>query len=229
MAVAFIVPEQKEVIFENVTESLRAILPIFGAHPLSNLFNEYPILLVEGEDDERIWQQALRSSQGTLKLFPCSVNSITQLNIYENKVHEILRTIYDSAIAFSLRDQDDSGFEISDVGPVKRMKLGCRTAENLILTDDVLNKLNVSWESLKERIDKWLETNSNHAHFTVMSSFKEGNYDRKMFDIKIIRIDLMGLLESNKPWEVVVGQAIANIQLKKQPSPDSLQDFLGQN
>lgn len=40
--------------FKPVTDIERKILPIFGAHPLSNVFNESPILLVEGEDDERI-------------------------------------------------------------------------------------------------------------------------------------------------------------------------------
>ena len=53
-SVVFIVPQQIQVKFAPIGESLRKVLPIFGAHPLSNVFNENPIFLVEGEDDERI-------------------------------------------------------------------------------------------------------------------------------------------------------------------------------
>lgn len=38
--------------FKTVTDTDRSILPIFGAHPLSNVLNQSPIFLVEGEDDE---------------------------------------------------------------------------------------------------------------------------------------------------------------------------------
>lgn len=53
--------------FKPVGSVDKAILPIFGAHPLSNVFNQAPVLLVEGEDDERIWQQAVRSAQGRIR------------------------------------------------------------------------------------------------------------------------------------------------------------------
>jgi predicted ATP-dependent endonuclease of OLD family len=69
--IGFITPAQMEIPFVSIGDSLRSILPIFGAHPLSNVFNRKPILLVEGEDDERVWQQAARTSQGKLQIWPC--------------------------------------------------------------------------------------------------------------------------------------------------------------
>ncbi|MFZ5500605.1 MAG: hypothetical protein ACOY58_01655, partial [Candidatus Micrarchaeota archaeon] len=69
----FTVEDELEFDFRAISDLYRKILPVFGAHPLSNVFNRAPILLVEGEDDERIWQQAVRTARGRLKLFPCSV------------------------------------------------------------------------------------------------------------------------------------------------------------
>lgn len=52
--VALMEPGQKGIEFRQIDEVYRRILPVFGAHPLSNVFNEAPLLLVEGEDDVRI-------------------------------------------------------------------------------------------------------------------------------------------------------------------------------
>ena len=77
--IAFMTFGQRELVFQPVSEVYRKILPVFGAHPLSNVFNEAPILLVEGEDDERIWQQAVRTAQGRIKIFPCSVGGVGEM------------------------------------------------------------------------------------------------------------------------------------------------------
>jgi predicted ATPase len=227
LSIDFITKGQKTIHFKDVSETYRKILPIFGAHPLSNLFNEAPIFLVEGEDDERIWQQAIRTSQGNIKIYPCAVDSIDNLNQYEIKVSEIINSIYDSAKAYSLRDRDEETEEINDNLPVIRMRLSCRAAENLLLADEVLSRLDVDWKILQSRIELWLKNNPNHSHFVVMKDFKNSGYDRKNYNLKKIRNDLMGILESSKPWEVVVGQAIASIEYCENYQENSLQDYLG--
>lgn len=228
LTIEFIVSGQTEINFKGVSETYKRILPIFGAHPLSNLFNESPILLVEGEDDERIWQQAIRTSQGALKVYPCAVDSIDRLNEYEIQVSEIINSIYDSAKAYSLRDRDDGENEINDMPPVIRMRLSCRAAENLLLSDEVLTTLGTNWGELKSKIDVWLSSNLNHSHFEVMNDFKNSGFNRKRFNLKKIRNDLMGIIESSKPWEVVVGQTIAITDYINNPSQDSLQEYLGE-
>ncbi|MEK7472886.1 MAG: AAA family ATPase [Patescibacteria group bacterium] len=208
---AFMSFEQKELNFREISAVYRKVLPVFGAHPLSNIFNEAPILLVEGEDDERIWQQAVRSSNGTIKLYPCSVDSVSNINDFEQEAKEIIQSVYDKAKGYSLRDKDNNTEEINDLPPIIRMRLACRNSENLLLTDEVLGALNITWDQLKERIDIWLSTNTQHPHFSVMNGFKEGGYDRRNFDIKEVRNDLMGVVGSAKPWEVVVGQSISSL------------------
>lgn len=228
ISIEFMVAGQVKIDFKKVSDIYRRVLPIFGAHPLSNLFNESPIFLVEGEDDERIWQQAVRTSEGTLKLYPCAVGSIDNLNSYEDQVKQIVNSIYDSAKVYSLRDRDESVEEINDTPPVIRMRLSCRAAENLLLTDEVLARLNISWEELKSKIESWLDNNRAHAHFAVMKSFKDTCFNRKSFDLKKIRNDLMGIMESNNIWEVVVGQTIAQTTYIENPAVDSLQAYLGE-
>jgi len=202
---------QKEADFKVISEVYRRVLPVFGAHPLSNIFNEAPILLVEGEDDERIWQQAVRSSNGKIKIYPCSVNSVNSMKDFEQEAQKIIQTVYDKAKGYSLRDKDDSTEEIIDLLPIIRMKLSCRNAENLLLTDEVLSALGVTWDQVKERIGTWLKANAQHTHFSIINGLKNGGYNRKNYDIKEIRNDLMGIIGSAKPWEVAIGQSIAGL------------------
>ena len=208
---AFMAFGQKELNFKTVSSVYRKILPVFGAHPLSNVFNENPIMLVEGEDDERIWQQVVRSSDGKIKIYPCSVDSVSRMNDFEQETQKIIQTVYDDAKGYSLRDKDDGTETIDDLLPIVRMKLSCRNAENLLLSDETLGNLNITWDQLKMRLDAWIDANKGHSHYSTMQGFRSGGYDRKGYDIKEIRNYLMGIIGRPKPWEVVVGQTIANL------------------
>lgn len=209
----FMQSKQTKLEFKAISDVYRRVIPVFGAHPLSNIFNEAPILLVEGEDDERIWQQVVRSSSGRIRLYPCSTESITNMNSFEKESQQILQSIYDNAVGFSLRDRDDDSEEIiNDMPPIVRMKLSCSKAENLLLTDEVLGSLGTKWDELINGIDDWLIKNQLHPHYKTMKKFKDDGLSRKDFDIKEIRNDLLGIIGTSKPWEIVVGQAIANLR-----------------
>lgn len=209
--------------FKEISEMYRTILPIFGAHPLSNLFDQNPIILVEGEDDVRIIQQALRTSNGQLKMYPCSVGGNGSLPDYENAVIEIINGVYDDAKAYSLRDRDDGDEGITDSPPLVRYKTSCRAAENLILSDEVLQNLGTTWADLEASIDNWLSNFNSHSKHGVMTDFKNGGFDRKGFDLKEIRNVLVGLTPSSKPWEVAVGQVIGKV------ATDEIPKDLGEN
>lgn len=155
--VAFMGNLQRRLNFAPVVPALKAVMPIFGAHPLSSVFNERPILLVEGEDDERIWQQASRSSEGAIRIWPCAAGDIQRLNEYETKAQSIIEAVYDDAKAYSVRDRDDATYEIDDLGPITRARLNCRSAENLLVTDDVLASLGTDWPTMQGGLETWLE------------------------------------------------------------------------
>ena len=161
--IAFITFDQKVINFVPVSDIYRRVLPVFGAHPLSNVFNRAPVWLVEGEDDERVWQQAVRSSKGRIKIYPCSVDGISKMNDFEQETKKIMATVYDNARGYSLRDRDDDEEKIDDMLPIVRMKLACRTCENLLLSDEVLKSLDCTWEQLEKLIDNWLCVNKEHS------------------------------------------------------------------
>lgn len=221
--------EKRRFEFKNISTIYKKVLPIFGAHPLSNLFNESPIFLVEGEDDLRIWQQAVRSSDSTLKIYPCSVDSVTQMNEYETEIANILLSIYDNPIAYSLRDKDDGPETIDDSNFINRFRLSCRNAENLILTDEVLSNLGSNWQDLKAQIERSISIEALPRHRELLQ-FKESGYDRKNHQIKSLRNTLIGLTGSEKPWEVAVGQVIGQIKkgdIRKDFSDFKICNFLG--
>src|SRR5579863_1508262 len=214
--------------FSPVSDMDQVILPIFGAHPLSNVFNQAPALLVEGEDDERVWQQAVRSSQGRIRLYPCAVDSVDRLAEYETEVNNVIDAVYDNARAFSLRDRDLHPEMINDVGHVTRMRLSCRAAENLMLSDDVLASAQKDWPTFQESVIAWVAANTNHQYHADMQAFIGGGFDRKGHDLKAVRNILVGLI-SNKPWEVLVGQQIATLSVNPiAPTEGSLGDYLGE-
>ncbi|MHB8270306.1 AAA family ATPase [Bradyrhizobium sp.] len=226
--VGFVISAQTEVNFVPIGEALRKILPVFGAHPLSNVFNKSPILLVEGEDDERIWQQAARTSQGKLQIWPCAAGDIQSLDEYENEVEAIAGAVYEHPLAYSLRDRDLGPYEIADKTIVKRMRFHCRAAENLILSDDVLKFLGTDWQPMEEAIEDWLGKYPEHQQYAAMVAFKDGGFDRCQSEVKALRNIFMMLAESGKPWEVAVGQTIAGLLVGPAATGEhSLTNYLG--
>lgn len=226
--VSFMRGGDQEVSFKPVTGVGRSILPIFGAHPLSNVFNEAPILLIDGEDDERVWQQAVRSSEGRIRVYPCAVDGADRFTEFETEVSNLIEAVYDEAVGYSLRDRDLDPEEIDDTGPIIRMRLSCREVENLMMSDDALNLAETDWLTFQEMIRTWIEGNSEHQYFAEVQAFLEGGFNRKDHDLKAIRNILIGLV-SNKPWEVLVGQAIARLSINVgADGPGSLRDFLGE-
>lgn len=233
ISITFMKSGDKNLIFTPINDVYKKILPIFGAHPLSNIFNESPILLVEGEDDERIWQQSVRSSNGNIKIYPCACGSVTQIAEYERDVKTIIQSVYDTAKVYSLRDGDDNFDEIDDDLPIIKLKLKCYSAENLLLTDEVLESLSTDWEEIKDKIADWIDEKKTkqHPHYTTMNDFMSGGFDRKKFKIKDIRNDLMGIIGSEKPWEIAVGQVLSRLTKQvttKYSDPGSIYNFLGE-
>jgi len=219
----------QELIFKEVQDSMRSILPMFGAHPLSNIFNQKPPLIVEGEDDERIWQAAVRRSEGRISVYPCVAGDIQSMNQYEIGARQIIESVYDDAIAYSLRDRDDVETDvIDDIGTVKRFRLNCRNAENLIVTDDVLHLLGSDWTALQTDLQKWMEDNPNHSRHADVLSFQDGGWDRRNHPLKDLRMLIVGLTGSNKPWEIAVGQAVAGLKDSDHAGEDCLKNYLGE-
>lgn len=204
------------------------VLPIFGAHPLSSEFNRSPILLVEGEDDKRVIDQLVRSSQGRIMFTPCVVGTVDEMNKWENWLNEFLPSIYDEPKAFSLRDLDSSEqSELEDVGRVCRARLNCYAIENLLLTDECLNTHGFQPSDFQRRLVKWVTDCPDHSAYATLKIVSERFDDRRTISIKDARNVLLALLKDPKPWEVIVGQLLATNIDSSSTSRHSIREYLG--
>ena len=205
----------QETKFRQADKTWKAILPMFGAHPLSNIFNEKPPLIVEGEDDERIWQAAVRHSQGQVSVYSCVAGNVDSMNRHEKLANELMKNVYDNSKAYSLRDRDDAQEEIDDEGLVFRFRLNCRNAENLIVTDDVLDELDTNWKSLQADLEKWIKDHPEHPQYEDTVKFKESGWNRQEFQLKDLRNVIVSITGSTLSWEIAVGRSIAQLPEKR--------------
>ncbi len=206
---------------------LRKVAPFFG-HPLSLSLSEDAALILEGEDDERVWQQAARTSQGRIRVFPVLAGSVDQQSELESFCADLLGTIYDNPVAFSLRDGDGVVDQQLDHRlPVRRYRLQCYAIENVLLTDPCLALMGVRWEDFVTVAKQWVEENPNHGDGAFLNELTESKDRLRHTKIKKIRQLICAVLKCNKPWEVVVGQAIGALAYEDLENSNMLVDFLG--
>ena len=79
---------EKNIEFKEITEELKKLLPVFGAHPLTSIYTENPLLLLEGDNDEIVWQQAIKSSGGKIKFHLVQCNGKYKMKDYIKHVDE---------------------------------------------------------------------------------------------------------------------------------------------
>ncbi len=204
------------------------ILPVFGAHPLSTQFNRSPVLLVEGEDDRRVIEQFVRSSQGRFTFSPCVVGTVDKMNEWETWLNDFLPSIYDSPKGYSLRDLDGSQqCAIDDVGCVSRARLNCYAIENLLLTNECFAMHGLQPEAFRNLIAEWAAQRPGHPASPALKVLSERFDDRRLMNIKDVRNVLVALLETNKPWEVVIGQLLAAKAGGADSAKHSIREYLG--
>lgn len=198
--------------FSLENKNLEEILPSLGAHSLSHVFNKSPLLLIEGEDDEIVWHYAIRKSTKCINFHLVEVGGLPGFKRYEEIVLRMGVSLFDNPNVYEIRDRDVKNkklkkYECADRGFIKRSKLKCRKIENLIFSNEVLNKIGInSWEEARERLKE-------------DEKFKD--IDRYSGNIEGDEYRVLKLLNSRngKSWEFLVGQAIGeninNIQVLK--------------
>ncbi|MEY2483043.1 MAG: hypothetical protein QOK24_1571 [Verrucomicrobiota bacterium] len=215
------------VAFSAFTQQLRKVAPFFG-HPLSLSLSHDVMLILEGEDDERVWQQAGRSAKGRLKLFPVVATSVSQQSELENFCAPLLKSLYDTPIAYSLRDGDGVVEELASVGPVLRFRLRCYAIENALVTEESLVVLGKTWDEFKIAADAWLTDNETHKDREQIRALIASGHRLQNVKIKSIRQLICAIAGTTKPWEVVLGQAIGSLDPVSMPTgPFNLATFLG--
>lgn len=214
--------------FGPVPADLKKVAPFFG-HPLSLSLSNDPILILEGEDDERVWQQVARSSQGRIRVFPILAQSVDQQSSLETFCAKMLASIYDSPKAFSLRDGDGKLGSIEAVGCVTRFRLQCYAIENTLVTTECLAMLGVDWVKFQGRASAWIEENKGHKDAALLQDLICSPDRLRNTKIKAVRQLIVSITGVTKPWEVVVGQALASVKggASSSEDPFALLAFIG--
>lgn len=211
-----------------IASALQKVSTFFG-HSLSKCISDDVPVIIEGEDDERVWQQAARSSQGRLKIFPCLALTVDKQGELENFCNTMLTSIYDDPIALSIRDGDGVKENLNNVGCVRRFRLQCYAIENLLLTNEVLTSLGVDWHGLVAEVKGWLEGHPSHKSCGLLSRLIESENRLRDEKIKEVRQLIPSILGSQKPWEVLVGQAIALVTQEAEEGEHSIISYLGRD
>lgn len=172
--------------------------PLFGA----------PLLLVEGDDDYRIWSQVPRHHCVNIAVIPTNGEEIRE---YQRLLEQIFGSLLPSErgpVGYALLDGDKS---VPTPNPsntqhfVRFIGLGCHEAENLYLSDEVLDEFDLTWDAAKAKIV------SGAADFGLKEALllSAETWDRKTSDIKDVIEQLSLILDPKSVhWTMRVGRVI---------------------
>ncbi len=216
--------------FYKIDNYVRNLLPSLGSHSLSHVFNKSPLLLVEGDDDELVWQYAIRNS-GKDKLVNFHIiktDSKDEMKRYEKLISNIASKLFDSPVVYEIRDRDNTTDELLDLNFIKRSKLSCNEIENLIFSNEVL--LELGYKNYADAISK-LKTEFTNCHAQNNPSHKENSckickvinqlendsFDRNTADLKGSENKIISKLKPDNrlSWEILVAKAIGKNTLSK--------------
>ncbi len=212
--------EYKAQNFGTVQKELSACL---GGHVLMGPLFGSPILLVEGDDDYRIWSQVPRHHIVNLAVIPSNGDEIKHYQKTLESIFSSLRENDEVPCGFALIDGDKSLPTPTSHNLQKNIKfiqLACHESENLYLSDEVLSDMGLTWEEAKVKIE--LSANKFGEEKKVrLSSVK--TWDRQDHDIKEIINQIAEIIDPKSvQWTLRVGKVIGKAKPQGQ-----LADFLG--
>ena len=191
--------------FTSIHKELAACL---GGNVLMGSLFGAPILLVEGDDDYRIWSQIPRHHVTNFSVVPSNGDEIKRYQKALESIFASLRDNHGQPCGYALLDGDKA---LPQPQPgnqqlhIRFVRLECHEAENLYLSDEVLAELGTDWENasalIVERAKEFGEKQE------LLASAKSWN--RQDEDIKTVIEQLASILDT-KPihWTVRVGRVM---------------------
>lgn len=221
--VIYLSKKTEDIVAEGFGELKTKITACLGGHSLVGALFDIPILLVEGNDDYRIWSQVGRYEAIDLAVIPCQGEQIFNYQKHIEKLFSALLEVGESPIGYALLDNDKRLPEPNPDNPqdyIKFVQLSCHEAENLFLSDEVLNDIGIDWDEASRRI---AADASKHGNKEELLSNPQG-WNRKNHDLKPIIKEIEKAVDSkNVLWSQRVGQVIG-----KEIPKGQLADFLGE-
>ncbi len=190
--------------FDKYKKELASVL---GGHVLMGALFGAPLMLVEGDDDFKIWSQVPRHHVVDLAVLPCNGDEIKQ---YQRSLETVFGALMGSSgpVGYALLDGDATLPEPSEHSPqtyVRFLQLNCRESENLYLTKEVLTDLGLTWPEAVGRLKARADECGNKAHRLR----EPERWDRSKEDFKGIIGEIARILDDKGvDWAIRVGQCI---------------------
>jgi hypothetical protein len=205
--------------FDAATKELASCL---GGHVLMGPLFGAPILLVEGDDDYRIWSQVPRHHVTNMAVIPSNGDEIKS---YQKKLEGILSCLQDAPtvpLGYALLDGDlaiPARQPDNEQKYIRFVQLNCHEAENLYLTEEVLHLLETGWQEAARKIRDRSGSYGNKAERLASAP----TWDRRTVDLKGLIAQISEILDPKGVlWTVRVGTALG----RNRPTGE-LADFLG--
>lgn len=207
---------------KSFSKHMRELASCLGGHALMGPLFGVPLLLVEGDDDYRIWSQVPRHHVAKLSAIPCGGEEIKE---YQRTLERLFAAVRENATTpagFALVDADKGKPTPSAEHPqahIRYIQLACHESENLYLTDEVLGALETTWQQAVPRIVA--AAPSYGAKEAKLASAAQWN--RKEEDIKEVIHQLTQILDAkNVHWTIRVARAVG-----AQRPMGQIKEFLG--
>ncbi len=207
--------------FSNVYKEVAACL---GGHALMGPLFGVPLLLVEGDDDYRVWSQVPRHHITQFAVIPCGGSTI---QAYQKSLEQIFSSLLPNGsdpVAYALLDGDKplpkpNPQSTQDFVPY--IRLNCHETENLYLSDQVLKFIGTDWDTAKHDI----MTRSSQFGTKSQQLANVTNWDRQREDIKQVIHEIAEIIDPKRiMWAHRLGHAIGS----EKPT-GQLADFLGED
>ena len=221
VSLLYLRPEENFIIAEKYNPITKEIASFLGGHLIMGPLFAAPVMLVEGDDDYRIWVQVARSGKVDICVLPCNGDEIKKYRkTLENMFAALSEDINLRGIA--LLDGDKGLPQDQPSSPQKYVpfvQLQCHESENLYLTDEILADLGYTWETAVIKIVEESPKFGSKAKELVNIA----KINRQKDDIKNIINEIAEILDSKRLlWTVRLGKYIG----KGKPA-GMLENFIG--
>lgn len=224
--VIFLSPDQRDLKARSYDAYTREVASFLGGHLMMGTLCASPIMLVEGDDDYRIWVQVARCGGVDICVLPCNGEEIRK---YRSTIDSMFSALSNKTKfrGIALLDGDKpSQSEPSDGSiHIPYVKLRCRESENLYLADEVLQDM--GYADWNEAVQKVKKCSSNYGN-KEQQLIDVVEMDRENGDFKSVIHQIAQVLDpKNLLWTVRLGNLLGrgrpNGQLAEFLGPDVVQ------
>jgi ABC-type branched-subunit amino acid transport system ATPase component len=192
-----------------IDDTKRHIAACLGGHVLIGPLFGAPLLIVEGDDDFRVWSQVARHNTVSVAVLPAAgANGVIA---YQGSLEKLLTSICSTPqrpLGYGLLDGDKTAPQPSAANPqayIGFLVLACHECENLFVTDEVLAALGTNWTTALTTIQTEASKYGNKAAFLQTAP----TWDRQQVDLKHVINELAMILDpKGVHWTTRIGQTI---------------------